>query len=205
MSKIRDYEVVYIVDPLLDDTQLQPIIDKYAQLIADNGGEVVVAEKWEKRRLAYEVKGRREGIYIVMNYKGEPSTSAELERVMRLSEDVLRHIIVRDETPPQPKSKEAKEPVVAEAPAPEPVVEDAAAPEAVEEPVVEEAGEEEPAVEEAPTEEAEAEEPAEEEAPAEEIQAEEATEEEAPAEETEPEEAVEEPAAEEDKADKSQE
>lgn len=87
---------------------MQPIIDKYRQIVVDNGGEVVVVNKWDKRRLAYEVKGRNEGIYIVMNFKSEPAASAELERVMKISEDVLRHIIVRDEIPPQPQSAPAQ-------------------------------------------------------------------------------------------------
>jgi len=96
---IRDYEAVYIVDPTLDNEQLQPIIEKYRQVVADNGGEVVSAAVWEKRRLAYEVKGRTEGIYIVMKFKGEPTTASELERLMKLAEDVMRHLIVRDEEP----------------------------------------------------------------------------------------------------------
>ena len=106
---IRDYEAVYIVDPTLDNEQLQPIIEKYRQVVADNGGEVVSAAVWEKRRLAYEVKGRTEGIYIVMKFKGEPTTASELERLMKLAEDVLRHLIIRDEEPkveaPQTESR----------------------------------------------------------------------------------------------------
>ena len=96
---IRDYEALYIVDPTLDDEQLQPIIDKYRQIVTDNGGEVISAATWDKRRLAYEVQGRTDGIYILMRFKGEPRTAAELDRLMKLSEDVLRRLIVRDEEP----------------------------------------------------------------------------------------------------------
>jgi small subunit ribosomal protein S6 len=56
---------------------------------------VDAVDKWERRRLAYEVKGRREGVYVVMNFSGEPSTEAELGRVMGISDDILRHLIVR--------------------------------------------------------------------------------------------------------------
>ena len=136
VSCIRDYEAVYIIDPLLDEEQAQTIISKYSQIVADNGGEVVAIDKWDKRRLAYEVKGRTEGIYIVMNYKGEPSTSAELDRVMKLSEDCLRHIVVRDEIPPQPKPQVEAAPVAQE-PAPEVAVEVEAEAEAAAEPEAE--------------------------------------------------------------------
>ena len=185
---IRDYEAVYIVDPTLDNEQLQPIIEKYRQVVADNGGEVVSAAVWEKRRLAYEVKGRTEGIYIVMNYKGEPATSTELDRVMKLSEDVMRHIIVRDEVPPQPKPLGAEAPVATAQPAAEepvvaePVVEEPVAEEpVVEEPVTEEPVTEEPVAEEPVAEEPAAEEPVAEEPVAEEVVAEEPAAEESPA------------------------
>lgn len=72
-------------------------------------------DQWEKRRLAYEVKGRWEGIYIVMNFKGESKISAELDRVMKISEDVMRHIVVRDEIPPQPQLQPQETPVETEA------------------------------------------------------------------------------------------
>jgi small subunit ribosomal protein S6 len=55
-------------------------------------------DKWERRKLAYEVKGRREGIYLVMNFTGTPATEAELTRVLGITENVLRHIIVRTDT-----------------------------------------------------------------------------------------------------------
>jgi len=94
---LRDYECVYIVDPLVNDEELEAIISRYRQVVADHGGEVLQAGKWEKRRLAYEINGRREGTYILMNFKSGPEAAAELERVLRLSEQVLRHIVVRQE------------------------------------------------------------------------------------------------------------
>lgn len=61
------------------------------------GGEVIIADKWDKRRLAYEIKDRREGIYVLMYFRAEPAVATELNRVMRISEDCIRHIIVLDE------------------------------------------------------------------------------------------------------------
>jgi small subunit ribosomal protein S6 len=92
---MRKYECTYILDPGLAEEQQEPIIDRFKNLIGENGGAVEAVDKWERRRLAYEVKGRREGVYVVMNFSGEPSTEAELGRVMGISDDILRHLIVR--------------------------------------------------------------------------------------------------------------
>jgi small subunit ribosomal protein S6 len=92
---MRKYECMYILDPGLAEEQQEPIIDRFKNLIGENGGDVEAVDKWERRRLAYEVKGRREGVYVVMNFSGEPSTEAELGRVMGISDDILRHLIVR--------------------------------------------------------------------------------------------------------------
>jgi small subunit ribosomal protein S6 len=92
---MRKYECMYILDPGLAEEQQEPIIDRFKNLIGENGGAVEAVDKWERRRLAYEVKGRREGVYVVMNFSGEPSTEAELGRVMGISDDILRHLIVR--------------------------------------------------------------------------------------------------------------
>jgi small subunit ribosomal protein S6 len=92
---MRKYECTYILDPGLADEQQEPIIDRFKTLVGDNGGTVEAVDKWERRRLAYEVKGKREGVYVVMNFSGEPQTEAELGRVLGISEGILRHLIVR--------------------------------------------------------------------------------------------------------------
>lgn len=92
---VRPYEALYIVDPELSDEDVTTITEKYKGVIEGQGGEVESINRWEKRRLAYEVKGRFEGIYVLMNFMGETAVENELDRVMRISDDVLRHIIVR--------------------------------------------------------------------------------------------------------------
>lgn len=82
---------------MLTDEQIDSIIGTYSKLITDQGGEVQAAGKWDKRRLAYEVKGRREGNYILMYFTGEPAVASELDRNFKIADDVLRHIIVRVE------------------------------------------------------------------------------------------------------------
>jgi len=92
---MRKYECTYILDPGTADEEQEPIIDRFKNLVGDNGGTVDAVDKWERRRLAYEVKGKREGIYVVMNFSGEPRTEAELGRVLGISEGILRHMIIR--------------------------------------------------------------------------------------------------------------
>lgn len=96
---MRHYEAMYIVDPELTDEQLQPVIDKYSKIVTDMNGSVTDAGKWEigKKRLAYEIDGHREGIYILMNFVAETNVPKELDRVFRISDDVFRHIIVRQD------------------------------------------------------------------------------------------------------------
>lgn len=92
---MRKYECTYIMDPGLSDEEQQPLMERFQTLVSDNGGAVENVDKWEKRRLAYEVKGKREGVYVVMNFDGEPRTEAELGRILGITDGVLRHIIVR--------------------------------------------------------------------------------------------------------------
>jgi small subunit ribosomal protein S6 len=116
----RTYETLYIVDPNLTDEQLQAVISKYRGVITNMGGEVISAERWDKRRLAYEVKDFREGIYVLMYFSGEATVPFELDRVMKLSEDCIRHLITREENGQADMAKErASRPVAQPAPQPE--------------------------------------------------------------------------------------
>ncbi len=94
---MRHYEAMYIVDPEFTDEQIEPIIERYKKVVTDMGGVVGETGKWEggRRRLAYAIKGRTEGIYILMPFESGPDVPAELDRVLKISDDVLRHIIVR--------------------------------------------------------------------------------------------------------------
>jgi small subunit ribosomal protein S6 len=92
---MRQYEICYILDPMLDDDQQSAIVNRFQTLVTTSGGEVQAVDKWERRRLAYEINGRREGIYVIMNFTAEPATESEVDRLIRLQEGVLRHLIVR--------------------------------------------------------------------------------------------------------------
>jgi small subunit ribosomal protein S6 len=92
---VRQYEFMYIIRPDLDEEATNAVVEKYNQLITNNGGEVVNSSRWGKRRLAYEVKDFKEGIYMLVHFNSEPATERELERVLKISDDVIRHLITR--------------------------------------------------------------------------------------------------------------
>jgi len=117
----RPYEAIYILDPDLGDEQVQAIVTRYRQIVENNGGTVLSADVWERRKLAYAIKGRTEGIYVVMQFTGEAKVEAELRRVFQISEDQLRSMIVRPEpadAPALPVAPTAPEQAVVAAPTP---------------------------------------------------------------------------------------
>jgi len=91
---MRNYELMYVIKPDLEEEKLAEVVEKYNNLIANNKGEVVAADKWGKRRLAYEINDYREGIYMLVNFKGEAETAAEIDRIMKISDEILRFMII---------------------------------------------------------------------------------------------------------------
>ena len=91
------YELMYIVRPELDDDAVQQEIDKVSQLIQTNGGQVKKVTPWGKRRLAYTVKDQREGHYVVAEFDLDRGRVQEVERVLKISDTVFRHLLVRQE------------------------------------------------------------------------------------------------------------
>jgi small subunit ribosomal protein S6 len=92
--KTVDYEVTYIVRPNLEEAEFDERVNAIAEQLKGNGAELGEIEKMGKRRLAYEINDVREGYYVVMKFKGEPAHAKELERQMRLSDDVMRHLLI---------------------------------------------------------------------------------------------------------------
>jgi len=93
------YELMFIVKPELDEEQVGSATDKVHQLIVSNGGNITKTASWGKRRLAYQVGSYREGYYVVSNFEVETDKIVELERVLKISDTVFRHLLVhRDRT-----------------------------------------------------------------------------------------------------------
>jgi small subunit ribosomal protein S6 len=91
------YENVFIARQDISGAQVDALADSFAQLIADNGGEVKKREYWGLRNLAYRMRKNRKGHYVLMNLSAPPAAIAELERTMRITEDVLRYMTLRVE------------------------------------------------------------------------------------------------------------
>jgi small subunit ribosomal protein S6 len=90
---MRNYEVVLIVQPDLDETALTGVVDRVKGWISDAGGSVERVDVWGKRRMAYAIRKQREGQYVLVESQMAPSYSAELERNLRLFEPVMRFMI----------------------------------------------------------------------------------------------------------------
>lgn len=91
---MRDYEVIFIVHPDLDENALKGVVDRVQSWITDSGGSVVKLDSWGKRRMAYSIRKQREGQYIFIEAQFAPRFSAELERNMRFVEPIMRFTIV---------------------------------------------------------------------------------------------------------------
>ena len=94
---MRKYEVIFILRPDLDEEQNTEVIEKFKTLIESHGGEILKLDKWGKRKLAYEVKKFREGLYVLIQMKAESKVATELDRVFKITDEVLRHMIIRED------------------------------------------------------------------------------------------------------------
>lgn len=93
---MRSYETMFVIRPDLDEEATEKAIEKFTNLIQEQGGQVEGLDKWGKRRLAYDIEGYNEGYYVVVDFKAPGGTVTELNRVMRISDEVIRHIVVRE-------------------------------------------------------------------------------------------------------------
>lgn len=92
---MRQYELMVILDPELDDRTVQPQLEKFLTVITKEKGTVDNLDVWGRRRLAYEIKKKAEGIYAVVNFTAEPATAKELDRQLGLNELVMRTKLLR--------------------------------------------------------------------------------------------------------------
>ncbi len=101
------YETMYILRSDLGEEQVEQAISKYQNLLREQGAEQIEIQHRGKRRLAYEINRQRDGIYVQMNYQGPGTLVAPLERAMRLSEEVMRYLTIKQEvTEETPESDE---------------------------------------------------------------------------------------------------
>jgi len=94
-KRLRDYELVLIISPEVEEGKFDAIIDNVSQFITGKGGTISDVERWGKRRLAYPIRHFMEGNYVLTRFKLKPALSQELEANLQISEEVLRHLLVR--------------------------------------------------------------------------------------------------------------
>jgi small subunit ribosomal protein S6 len=94
-ADLREYELVYVLQPGLDDTAIQGFEKRMADLIATQGGTDIVTEPWGKRNLAYPIERYFEGYYILQRFLMPPAGTEEVDRRLRFSEDVIRYLLMR--------------------------------------------------------------------------------------------------------------
>jgi small subunit ribosomal protein S6 len=106
---LREYELMYVVRPDLDEDGLRGAVEAVQVLVEGQGGEVLTTTPWGKRRLAYEIAGLRDGHYVIVEFRGDGSNVKELERALRISDHVIRHMItIAVPKPPEAEGKEER-------------------------------------------------------------------------------------------------
>lgn len=92
---MRKYEVMVIIDPDTDERQVAPMLERYLKIITDGGGTVDNVDLWGKRRLAYEIRKKPEGIYAVLDFTARPEDVKELDRQFTINEQIMRTKVLR--------------------------------------------------------------------------------------------------------------
>jgi small subunit ribosomal protein S6 len=86
---------MYVLSPDLNEEERKGLIERFKNLIVERGGEITNFDEWGKRKLAYPIQKKSEGYYVLMNFNSSPDVSRELERVYRITDGVLRYLIIR--------------------------------------------------------------------------------------------------------------
>lgn len=95
MADQRRYELMLILDPRLEESVINSTVDRFLGVLKDRGGEVAKIDHWGRKRFAYEMKNLEEGYYVVADLDTDPATITELDRQMRLTDELVRHKFVR--------------------------------------------------------------------------------------------------------------
>lgn len=94
---MRKYETIFILHPSLDEEAVKANVEKFKGVIENGGGVIENVDAWGKRKLAYEIAKINEGHYTLINFSANPELPKELDRVFRITDSVIRHIIIKNE------------------------------------------------------------------------------------------------------------
>lgn len=104
----RDYEIGYILNPEVNEEQTRAILERIEQIVANYDGQVLKVNQWGRRKLAYPIEHHRDGFYVFIDTILTPETVTELDRTLKVSEEVLRHLIKRRDPKTVQKEREAR-------------------------------------------------------------------------------------------------
>jgi small subunit ribosomal protein S6 len=108
---MKEYESIFVLDPGVDDARVDVEVEKIREFITTHSGEITEIQKWGRRKLAYEVNRRKEGIYTLIRFKSTSELPAELNRRYRLNENMIRFLTVLHEAPPAGELEPGREEV----------------------------------------------------------------------------------------------
>jgi small subunit ribosomal protein S6 len=94
---MKKYEIMYIIRPNMEEEAQKALVDRFSNVLADNGAEIANVKEWGKRRLAYEINDFRDGIYMLVSVNSDAAAVQEFDRLAKISEDIIRHIVVKEE------------------------------------------------------------------------------------------------------------
>jgi small subunit ribosomal protein S6 len=105
---MRLYEVVYILDPALDENAATAKLEKFHALATSQGGEVAAVDHWGNRQLAYPIKKQRSGYYVVAQFTAAVEALPEFERLLKLDDEVMRYLLVLNEASPERRRRRTR-------------------------------------------------------------------------------------------------
>ncbi len=91
------YEIMYIIRPNIEEEAKTSVVERFNSILTDNGAEIEKVDEKGKKRLAYEIKDFTDGYYVILNFKSDDRAINEFDRLAKFSDDILRHIIIREE------------------------------------------------------------------------------------------------------------
>lgn len=94
---MRKYEIMYIIRPDMEEEARESLIERFSNILTDNGAEIEKVDEKGKRRLAYEINDYRDGYYVVVNFKSDETAVNEFDRLAKFSDDIVRHMAIRED------------------------------------------------------------------------------------------------------------
>jgi len=94
---MKKYEIMYIIRPNIEDEAKKALVERFDNVLTTQGAEIIESKDWGKRRLAYEIEDFRDGLYRLVKVNSNPEAVQEFDRLAKISGDIIRHIVVKEE------------------------------------------------------------------------------------------------------------